>query len=232
MWFSGGGCHEHSGPCVEKRGGTTGVLNRRAGDRRERREIDARLRMSREAQGLSLSTQKTRMDTKTVKTRTYIYVLTNKEHESVTTEQVGEQMPMPARQRKRGKQDGGDAGSTRAFFRAARASPKPAQRKLWSYGERERSVRIRSDNTSSSLRAIPSLSTSPSFYSFKKGAVSLINYPPNKPILLGSSLYLIPSYLHRRSRTREGPVRTRLCTDCARGRFSSRQRVCMGTHPY
>ena len=105
-----------------------------------------------------------------------------------------------------------------------------------SYGamenERERSVRIRSDNTSSSLRAIPSLSTSPSFYSFKKGAVSLINYPPNKPILLGSSLYLIPSYLHRRSRTREGPVRTRLCTDCARGRFSSRQRVCMGTHPY
>ena len=154
MWFSGGGCHEHSGPCVEKRGGTTGVLNRRAGDRRERREIDARLRMSREAQGLSLSTQKTRMDTKTVKTRTYIYVLTNKEHESVTTEQVGEQMPMPARQRKRGKQDGGDAGSTRAFFRAARASPKPAQRKLWSYGERERSVRIRSDSTSSSLRAM------------------------------------------------------------------------------
>ena len=143
MWFSGGGCHEHSGPCVEKRGGTTGVLNRRAGDRRERREIDARLRMSREAQGLSLSTQKTRMDTKTVKTRTYIYVLTNKEHESVTTEQVGEQMPMPARQRKRGKQDGGAAGSTRAFLRAARASPqKPAQKKvveLWRKKEGEAS---------------------------------------------------------------------------------------------
>ena len=60
----------------------------------------------------------------------------------VTTEQSGEQMPMPARQRKRGKQDGGDAGSTRAFFRAARASPKPAQKKvveLWRLKEREAS---------------------------------------------------------------------------------------------
>ena len=32
----------------------------------------------------------------------YIFATTNKEHESVTTEHVGEQMLMPARQRKRG----------------------------------------------------------------------------------------------------------------------------------
>ena len=54
----------------------------------------------------------------------------------------------------------------------------------------------------------PFLSTSPSFYSFKKGAVSLINYPPNKSNYLGSLLYLILFYIHRRERTREGPVPT------------------------
>ena len=60
---------------MEKRGGTTGVLNRRAGDRRERREIDARLRMNRETQGFGPSTQKTRMDTKSVKdTNVYVYI--------------------------------------------------------------------------------------------------------------------------------------------------------------
>ena len=93
-----------------------------------------------------------------------------------------------------------------------------------SYGamEEREAFGLQSDNTSSSLRAIPSLSPSPPFYSLKKGAVSLINYPPNKSNYLGSSLYLIPSYLHRRSRTREGPVRTLLCTGCAWGRFSSR----------
>ena len=83
---------------------------------------------------------------------------------------------------------------------------------------------LQSDSSSSSLCAIPSLSPSPSFYCLKKGAVSLLNYPPNKSNYLGSSLYLFPSYLHRRSCTREGPVRTRLSTDCAWGRFSSRQR--------
>ena len=138
-------------------------------------------------------------------------------------------MSMPARQRKRGNRM---EVLPEAHGRSSEQREPPETCTKESCGamenERERSVRIRSDSTSSSLRAIPSLSTSPSFYSFKKGAVSLINYPPNKSNYLGSSLYLIPSYLHRRSRTREGPVRTRLCTDCARGRFSSRQRISQG----
>ena len=53
-----------------------------------------------------------------------------------------------------------------------------------------------------------SLSYSASVYSFKEGAVSLINYPPNKSNYLGSLLYLILYYIHQRARTREGPVPT------------------------
>ena len=64
----------------------------------------------------------------------YIYILTTKEHESVTTEQVGELMPMPARQRK-----GGNRMEVlpEAHGRSLIASlPENLhKRKLWSYGE-------------------------------------------------------------------------------------------------
>ena len=40
--------------CVEKRGGTTRVLNQRAGDRRGKRESDARLRMSKKHRDTAL----------------------------------------------------------------------------------------------------------------------------------------------------------------------------------
>ena len=62
--------------------------------------------------------------------------------------------------------NGGAAGSTRAFLEAARASPKTCTGKSYGAREknRERSVRIRSDSTSPSLREIPSPSSSPSFY--------------------------------------------------------------------
>ena len=66
---------------MEERGGTTGVLNRRAGDWRKGREVHARLRMSRETQGLGPSTQKTLMDTKTVKdANVNVCILTNDKH--------------------------------------------------------------------------------------------------------------------------------------------------------
>ena len=74
--------------------------------------------------------------------------------------------------------------------------------------EQRRSVRFRSDNTSSSSMRDPFSPRLPLFYCFKKGAVSLINYPPNKSNYLGSPLYLILYYIHQRARTREGPVPT------------------------
>ena len=43
---------------------------------------------------------------------------------SVTTEQAGEQMPIPVRYNAEREQVGGAAGSTRAFLEAARASTK------------------------------------------------------------------------------------------------------------
>ena len=100
--------------------------------------------------------------------------------------------------------------------------PKPAQKGATELWKREK----RSVCNPTALRPLyarsPFSLLLPPFYILKKGAVSLLNCPPNKSNYLGSSLYLIPSYLHRRSRTREGPVRTRLCTGCAWGRFSSR----------
>ena len=54
---------------------------------------------------------------------------------SVTTEQAGEQMPMPVRLRTQKGQVGGAAGSTRAFLRTARASLKPAQTEAMEQGK-------------------------------------------------------------------------------------------------
>ena len=74
---------------------------------------------------------------------------------SVTTEQAGEQMPMPVRYNAEREQVGGATGSTRAFLEAARASLKPAHTKAMELrkGEQREKRQNQSDNTSSSLRA-------------------------------------------------------------------------------
>ena len=104
------------------------------------------------------------------------------------------------------------------------------KQKRWSYGrDAERSVRIRSDNTSSSLRARdPSSSSPPSFYRSRREPFG-INFLPTESTYLGSSMYLILSYVQRRACVREESDPTLRCTDCACGRFSSRHRVHM--HP-
>ena len=62
--------------------------------------------------------------------------------------------------------------------------------------EQRRSVRFRSDNTSSSSMLDTLSPRLPLFYSFKKGAVSLINYLPTESNYLGSPLYLILYSIH------------------------------------
>ena len=106
---------------------------------------------------------------------------------------------------RKGEYNGGTVGSTRAFLEAARASRKPAGKKLWRMEEEKCPVSVRQHFVLYNAR---SLSYSASVYSFKEGAVSLINYPPNKSNYLGSLLYLILYYIHQRARTREGPVPT------------------------
>ena len=103
---------------------------------------------------------------------------------SVTTEQVGEQMPMPIRHNTEREQVGGAAGSIRAFLEAARASPKTCTEKSYGAREknRERSVRIRSDNTSSSLRARSLLPPRlPPFIGQEGSRSALTSYLPNLP---------------------------------------------------
>ena len=55
---------------------------------------------------------------------------------SVTTEQAGEQMPMPVRYNAKGEQVGGAAGSTRAFLEAARASTKTCTKRAMEVGRK------------------------------------------------------------------------------------------------
>ena len=89
---------------------------------------------------------------------------------------------------------------------------------------RERSVRIRSDNTSSSLRAgIPFLPRLPPFIGYEGSRSALKSY---LPYLTTSDIpmYLTLLYVQVRACVREEPVPTHWCTDSACGRFSSRQR--------
>ena len=69
----------------------------------EKGDRETHVRMRKRTQGHGPSTQKNKWTPRQRDTNVYIYILTNKEHESVTTEQAGEQMPMTARQRKKGK---------------------------------------------------------------------------------------------------------------------------------
>ena len=119
----------------------------------------------------------------------YIYVLTNKEHESVTTEQASEQMSMPARQRKRGNRMEvlpEAHGCSSEQHEPPRNLHRRSCRAMES--ERERSVQIRSDSTSSSLRTIHFPPRLPPFIE-QEGSRLGINF------LLTESNYLRSSYV-------------------------------------
>ena len=113
---------------------------------------------------------------------------------SVTTDQAGEQMPMPDRLRAKG-----DTTEVlpEAHGRSSkqREPPENLQRRAME-NEQRRSVRFRFDSTSSSLMPPPLSPRLPLFYSFKKGAVFLINYLPTESNYLGSTLYLLLYSIH------------------------------------
>ena len=98
--------------------------------------------MSKRTQGHGPSAQKNEWAPRQRDANVYIFFnkqQTTNNTKSVTTEQAGEQVSMPARQRKGGKQDGGAARSTRAFLRAARASRNLHDKNLYRMKEREAS---------------------------------------------------------------------------------------------
>ena len=184
------------------------------------------MRISKGVQGHDPSTQKKRMDTETRDSNVCMYInkgLQTIEH-GIGYNQTGRRTDADAfSSAQKGKQDGGATGSTRAFLRAARASPKPAQKKAME-NERERSVRIRSDSTSSSLRARSPLPPCLPPFIGQEVSRSGINFLPTRSTYLGSSMYLILCHIQHRACVREEPVPMLRFTDCARGRFSSRQR--------
>ena len=119
-------------------------------------------------------------------------------HRSVTTEQAGEQMPMPVRWRTQKGYDGGAAGSTRAFLEAARASPKTCTET--SYGAMEEMQREkRSDSVRQhfvlSAREIPSSFSFSSFYRFRREPFG-IKFLPTISNYLDLPMYLILSYIY------------------------------------
>ena len=140
-------------------------------------------------------------------------------HRSVTTKQAGEQMPMHVRYN---TERGAGRRCCRKHMGVPRSSAslprKPAQKRAMEPRKkcRERSVRIWSDSTSSSLCArIPFLPRLPPFIGYEGSHSALKSY---LPYLTTSDL---PMYLDR-SCVREEPVPTLRSTDCACGRFSSR----------
>ena len=111
--------------------------------------------------------------------------MTNKQRSTraVTTDQAGEQMSMPDRLRAKGGYNGGAAESTRAFLEAARASRNLQKRKRRRMNRGEAfgfgPTTLRPQCT------IPLSQRLPLFYSFKKGAVFLINFLPTESNYLG-----------------------------------------------
>ena len=73
----------------------------------------------------------------------YLYIFANnKQRARIGYNRTGPQTDADAcSSTQKGKQDGGAAGSTRAFLGAARASRNLHERKVWSYGERKREKR-------------------------------------------------------------------------------------------
>ena len=212
--------------CVVKRGGTTGVLYQRAGEKGERERTGyVRPKIHRDT-----TLRHRRRD----RINICINTMTNKSNNS----QWGAGRLQPNRLANRcrclfvdaqkGLQDGGVVGSTRAFLRAARASPKPAHTKAMELGkEKQREKRpdsVRQHFVLSTRERSLNPPCLPPFIG-QEGSRSGINFLPTESTYLGSSMYLILSYIQHRACVREEPVPMLWCTDCACGRFSSRHRA-------
>ena len=167
--------------CMENKVGPPGSWTEEQVIEGEReRERDSRTYGQRKAQGHGPSTHETQVEPETEqRTRIHIYIRINTEYASGYNR---------SGRRNRCRclfvfalrgYDGGTAGSTRAFLEAARASRKPAERKVMENGQR-RSVRFRSDSTSSSLMRAPLSPRLPFFYSSRREPfTSLTIYLPN-----------------------------------------------------
>ena len=92
---------------------------------------------------------------------------------------------------------------------------------LWKKN-RERSVRIRSDNTSSSLRARSLLPPRLPPFIGHEGSRSAFNSLPTKSNRFDPRMYLLRPYLLLGAHVREEPVPTPWCSNSSCGRFSSR----------
>ena len=89
--------------------------------------------------------------------------------------------------------------------------------------EQREKLRNRFGSTSSSPREILSSSSSPSFYSSKKGR-SVFNSSPTKSNRLDPRMYLLRPYMLLGARVCVEPVPTPWSSNSTLGRFSSRQR--------
>ena len=149
---------------MEKRGGTTAVLDRRAGDRRGKREREPRTYEQGNTGTRPVDTEDTN-GARDSKRHEYVYISANDKQ----TNRIGDRLQpiRPANRCRclivyaRKRYNGGAAGSTRVFLEATRASRKPAEKRAMANAQR-RSVQFRSDSTSSSLMREPLLTASPS----------------------------------------------------------------------
>ena len=127
-----------------------------------------------------------------------------------------------------GKQVGGAAGRTRGVPRDSKGLLETCTGKRWSRKQRtnkkREKLRNRFGSTSSSPREILSSSSSPSFYSSKKGR-SVFNSSPTKSNRLDPRMYLLRPYMLLGARVCEEPVHTPWCSNSTLGRFSSRHRA-------
>ena len=131
--------------CVEKRGGTTGVLYQRAREKGKRERTGyVRTKVHRDT---ALRHRRRELDTDTERRkRMNVCINKNNKQEATTHNRVRIGYSRTGRrtdadacslQHREALQDGGAAGSTRAFLRAARASPKTCTHESYGAGERK-----------------------------------------------------------------------------------------------
>ena len=147
-----------------ERGGTIGVLDRRAGEKKGKSERDAHARMHKGAHGKAARQRRRHKWSRRQSKRTRVYV-----YEYGYADEPNGYNRSGRRNRCRclytyahRGHDGGTVGSTRAFHGAARASRRPAEGKLWRTTEEKRSVTVRQHFVLANARS-PSLTVSLSF---------------------------------------------------------------------
>ena len=162
-----------------ERGGTTGVLDRRAGEKRGERERLVHVETRKHTQESGLATQKTRVEQKTGNESTSIRILIRR-----TSMYINEykQTNQTVATNQAGKTDADAYSPTHtgdtmevlpeAHGRSTEQHEPPEDLQKESYGERQRrSVRLRSDNTSSLPTRDPLSHRLPLFYSSRREAV-------------------------------------------------------------